>query len=108
MSIFVEDQLISPILVLDGQKSVSCTKVGLRDISTVELFEARAASKDGEFWAIHEIAAKAYLVAEDGKQYPLLYESLAETSSANFKIIEQLDNLLSLKLKAESLSNPSS
>lgn len=108
MEIFVEDQLISPILVLDGKKSVSCVKVGLRDISTLELFEARAVSKEGEFWAIHEIAAKAYLIAEDGKKYPLLYESLADTSSANFKIIEQLDNLLSLKLKAESLSNPSS
>lgn len=105
MSIFVEDQLISPIIILDGKKPISCSKVGLRDIATVELYEARAASKEGEFWGLHEYAAKAYLVSGDGKQYPLPYESLAATSSANFKIIEQLDNTLSLKLKAESLLN---
>ncbi|MEG2263732.1 MAG: hypothetical protein RSC68_05130 [Acinetobacter sp.] len=107
MPIFVEDQLICPIVVLDGKKTVSCLTIGLKDVSTLELYEARAASKDGEFWGLHEIAAKGYLVAADGKQYPLLYESLAATSSANFKVIEQLDNTLSLKLKAESLLTPS-
>lgn len=107
MSMFVEDRLVCPITVLDSGKPVLCSTVGIRDISTIQLFEARAASKEGEFWGLHELAAKAYVIDAEGKEYALPYSVLAETSSANLKVIEQLDNTLSLKLKAESLLNPS-
>lgn len=100
--------LSAAIYVLVDKESVACTQVEISDLTTGELFAARANAKDGEFWGIHELAAKTQLIAKDGSKHELSYAMLEKASSANYKVLEQLDVELTLKLKAESLYTPSS
>lgn len=57
---------------------------------------------------MHELAAKTKLIDADGVEHALTYQMLHETSSTNFKKLEDLDYQLSLKLAAESLETLSS
>ncbi|MFW1840053.1 hypothetical protein ACG9XS_16100 [Acinetobacter gyllenbergii] len=94
--------------VLVANKAVKCKSIELSDLTTGELFEARKQTKEGEFIAISEFVAKAKLVDEKGNKHALTYEMVRDTSSANFKKMEELDYDLQAKLNAESLENQSS
>ena len=48
------------------------------------------------------------MVEDQGRKHTVTYEMLRDTSSANFKKLEELDYELQKKLNAESLGNPSS
>jgi hypothetical protein len=56
---------------------------------------------------LHELAAKTQLI-DDKDKHTVTYEMLRDTSSANFKKLEELDYQLQLKLSAESLESQSS
>lgn len=108
MKLSVTGMLAVAMTVFHDEKAVKCRKVELSDLSTGELFAARVAAGDGEFITLHELAAKTQLIDETGNKHALTYEMLRDTSSANFKKLEELDYQLQLKLNAESLENPSS
>lgn len=108
MKLSVLGALAVAMTVLHDDKAVKCKKVEVSDLTTGELFAARVAAGDGEFITLHELAAKTQLIDETGNKHALTYEMLRDTSSANFKKLEELDYQLQLKLNAESLENPSS
>ena len=100
--------LVVAIAVATENGTVKCKDVVVSDLSTAELFAARSNAKENEYLAVHELAAKTKLIDTDGVEHTLTYKMLHETTSANFKKLEDLDYQLSLKLAAESLENPSS
>jgi uncharacterized protein YjaG (DUF416 family) len=104
MKLSVVGGLTVAITVLVNNKPIKCSKVELSDLSTGELFDARARAKEGEYLSLHELAAKTKLIDENDVQH----EILRDTSSANFKKLEELDFELQAKLKAESLESQSS
>ncbi|MDA3509395.1 hypothetical protein [Acinetobacter junii] len=108
MKLSVVGGLTVAITVLVNNKPIKCSKVELSDLSTGELFDARARAKEGEYLSLHELAAKTKLIDENDVQHEITYEMLRDTSSANFKKLEELDFDLQAKLKAESLESQSS
>lgn len=108
MRLSMKDKLVIAIAVSTASGTVMCKDVVVSDLSTAELFQARSDAQENEYLALHELAAKTQLIDKNGEMYQLTYKMLNETSSANFKKIEELDYKLSLKLEAESLENPSS
>jgi len=108
MKLSVSGTLLVAIAVSTGAGTVMCKDVIISDLSTSEMFEARSEAKENEYLAVHELAAKTQLIDSNGEIYQLTYKMLNETSSANFKKLEELDYKLSLKLGAESLENQSS
>lgn len=108
MRLSVIGALAVAMTVLVKDEAVKCKSVELSDLSTGELFDARARAKEGEYLSLHELAAKTKLIDENDVQHELTYEMLRDTSSANFKKLEELDFDLQAKLKAESLESQSS
>ncbi len=108
MKLSVTGKLIAAISVSTTSEIVLCKSVVVSDISSGELFDARKVAIDGEFLAIHELAAKTQLIDGNGYSHQMTYAMLRDTSSANFKKLEELDYELTLKLSAESLENLSS
>ncbi|MCY6411990.1 hypothetical protein QTA56_07570 [Acinetobacter sp. VNH17] len=108
MRLSVVGVLAVAMTVLVKDEAVKCKSVELSDLTTGDMFAVRQRAKDGEFWALHEMAAKTQLVDDQGRKHTLTYEMLHDTSSANFKKLEELDYELQKKLNAESLGNPSS
>lgn len=108
MKLSVIGALAVAMTVLVEDKAVKCTRIELSDVSTGDLFAARTTAIEGEYLALHEFVAKTKLIAPDGNKHPVTYEMLRDTSSANFKKLEELDYQLQLKLSAESLESPSS
>lgn len=100
--------LVAAIAVSTASGVVMCKDVVVSDLSTAELFAARSEAKENEYLALHELAAKTRLIDSKGVEHQLTYKMLHETSSTNFKKLEELDYQLSLKLAAESLENLSS
>lgn len=108
MRITVIGALAAAMTVLVKDKAVKCKNAELSDLTTGEMFAIRQRAKDGEYWVLHELAAKTQLVDDDGRKHTVTYEMLRDTSSANFKKLEELDYQLQLKLSAESLESQSS
>ena len=108
MKLSVKGMLVAAIAVSTASGTVMCKDVVVSDLSTAELFQARSNAKENEYLALHELAAKTQLIDDKGVAHSLTYEMLNETSSVNFKKLEELDYQLSLKLGAESLESPSS
>ncbi|WP_312105087.1 hypothetical protein [Acinetobacter venetianus] len=108
MKLSVIGALTVAMTVLVKDKAIKCSKVEVSDLSTGELFNVRALAKEGEYLSLHELAAKTKLIDDTGCHHPITYEMLRDTSSANFKKLEELDFDLQVKLKAESLENQSS
>lgn len=108
MKLSVKGRLVVAISVSTAAGVALCKDVIVSDLSTGELFEARSSAKENEYLALHELAAKTQLIDTKGEKHQLTHKMLNETSSANFKKLEELDYELSLKLDAESLENPSS
>ncbi|MEG2446779.1 MAG: hypothetical protein RSA22_04030 [Acinetobacter sp.] len=108
MKLSVIGSLAVAMTVLVKDKAVQCKSIELSDLTTGEMFAIRQRAKDGEFWAVHELAAKTQLVDDNGNKHTMTYEMLRDTSSTNFKKLEELDYQLQLKLNAESLESQSS
>jgi hypothetical protein len=108
MKLSVVGALTVAMTVLVQDEAVKCSQVELSDLSTGDMFAVRQRAKDGEFWVLHELAAKTQLVDDQGRKHTVTYEMLRDTSSTNFKMLEELDYQLQLKLKAESLESQSS
>ncbi|MFW2163048.1 hypothetical protein ACG93T_17005 [Acinetobacter beijerinckii] len=108
MRLKVIGALAVAMTVLVKDEAVKCKSVELSDLTTGEMFAIRQRANDGEFWALHELAAKTQLVDDNGHKHTVTYEMLRDTSSANFKKLEELDYQLQLKLSAESLESQSS
>ncbi len=108
MRLRVIGALAVAMTVLVKDEAVKCKSVELSDLSTGDLFAARAKANEGEYLTLHELAAKAQLIDDKDNKYPVTYEMLRDTSSANFKKLEELDYQLQLKLSAESLESQSS
>lgn len=108
MRLSVTDALVVAMTVLHKGQAVECKNAVVSDLTTGELFTARSQAKEREFWAVHEMAAKTKLIDAQGNQHQLTYEMLCDTSSSNFKKLEELDFELQLKLNAVSLESPSS
>lgn len=108
MKLSVSGKLHVAIAVSTAVGVVLCKDVVVSDLSTAELFAARVKAKENEFHAMHEMAAKTQLIDAQGEKHQMTYKMLNETTSANFKKLEELDFTLLIKLEAESLENPSS
>lgn len=108
MRLSVIGTLAVAMTVLVKDKAVKCKSVELSDVSIGDLFAFRSNAQEGEYLALHEFVAKAQLIDADGNKYPVTYEMLRDTSSTNFKKLEELDYQLQLKLNAESLESQSS
>lgn len=108
MKLYIVGSLAVAMTVLVKDKAVKCTSVELSDVSTGELFAFRSKAKEGEFLALHEFAAKTQLIDANGNKHPVTYEMLRDTTSANFKKLEELEYKLLEKLSAESLESQSS
>lgn len=108
MRLSIVGSLVVAMTVLVKDEAVKCKSVELSDLSTGDMFAVRQRAKDGEFWVLHELAAKTQLVDDQGRKHTVTYEMLRDTSSANFKKLEELDYELQLKLSAESLESQSS
>lgn len=108
MKLSITGALVVAMTVLVNDDAVKCSQVELSDLTTGDMFAVRQRAKDGEFWALHELAAKTQLVDDQGRKHAVTYEMLRDTSSANFKKLEELDYELQKKLNAESLENQSS
>ena len=108
MRLSIVGSLVVAMTVLVKDEAVKCKSVELSDLTTGEMFATRQRAKDGEFWVVHELAAKTQLVDDQGRKHTVSYEMLRDTSSTNFKMLEELDYQLQLKLKAESLESQSS
>lgn len=108
MKLSVVGALTVAMTVLVKDEAVKCKSVELSDLTTGDMFAVRQRARDGEFWVLHELAAKTQLVDDQGRKHTVTYEMLRDTSSANFKKLEELDYELQKKLNAESLGNPSS
>lgn len=108
MRLSVSGSLVVAVTVLHKGQAVECKDAVVSDLTTGELFAARTKAKEGEFWTVHEMAAKTKLIDAQGNQHQLTYEMLCDTSSTNFKKLEELDFELQLKLNAVSLESPSS
>ena len=108
MKLSVSGALVAAMTVLKNGQAIQCKDVVVSDLSTGDLFAARAKAKDGEYWALHELATKCELIDSDGDRHQMTYEMLHDTSSSNFKKLEDLDLELRLKLNAASLESLSS
>ncbi|WHP04769.1 MULTISPECIES: hypothetical protein [Acinetobacter] len=108
MRLSVVGMLAVAMTVLVKDEAVKCRSIELSDVSTDELFAARSKAKEGEYLALYDFVVKVQLIDSKGNKYPVTYEMLRDTSSANYKKLEELDYQLLAKLSAESLENPSS
>ena len=108
MKLSVVGALTVAMTVLVKDEAVKCSQVELSDLSTGDMFAVRQRAKDGEFWVLHELAAKTQLVDDQGRKHTVTYEMLRDTSSSKCKKLEELEYELQNKLNAESLGNPSS
>ena len=108
MKLSIVGTLAVAMTVLVKDEAVKCKNIELSDVSTGDLFAARAKAKEGEYLSLHEFVAKAQLIDDQGNKYPVTYEMLRDTSSANFKKLEDMDYQLQAKLNAESLESQSS
>ena len=108
MRLSIVGSLVVAMTVLVKDEAVKCKSIELSDVSTGDLFAARTKASEGEYLSLHEFVAKAQLIDDKGNKHPVTYEMLRDTSSANFKKLEELDYQLQLKLSAESLESQSS
>ena len=58
MKLSVVGALTVAMTVLVKDEAVKCSQVELSDLSTGDMFAVRQRAKDGEFLAVHELAAR--------------------------------------------------
>lgn len=107
MRLSVEGTLVVPMTVVVNDKPVKCKTIKLEDISTGQMFEARANAKAGEYVVINELASRATLIDDKGVEHQVTYQMLHDTSASNYRKLEELDAELQAKLNAESLESQS-
>lgn len=85
----VEGTLPVALKALDGQTEIKSKKIIMRQMTSIEYMQSQAATEEGQYLGIVDLAAMTKLVDADGKEHAVTYDMLGHSSSSNLDYLNK-------------------